>query len=74
MWDRLCEKFNKEIIMLFKIVKRVVAHLPLALQRQLKQFQCYMQIRRGTFQSPEPEFMNLENYAKSGDYVIDIGG
>lgn len=59
--------------MLFEIVKRIVALLPLAMQRQLKQFQCFLQIRKGTFRSPEPEFDILESFVKPGDWVIDVG-
>ncbi len=45
----------------------------LMLQRECKQIQCYLQIRKGTFRYSEPEFYKLNCLCKPGNWVIDVG-
>jgi FkbM family methyltransferase len=55
------------------IAKSIAARLPNRVQVALKKAHYGRQIRRGTFETPEPEFQALEKYVRPGDWVIDIG-
>ena len=56
-----------------KIAKSIAARLPNRMQVALKKAHYGRQIRRGKFETPEPEFQTLEKYVRPGDWVVDIG-
>lgn len=59
--------------MLKKNIKRLAARLPDGLQQELKRFYFRGQLRRGEFATNEPEYVSLEQFVQSGDWVLDIG-
>ena len=56
-----------------ELFKRFAARLPDRWQSELKRMRYGRQIRRGTFETEEPEFKILDELTKPGDWVIDIG-
>jgi len=54
-------------------VRRFISGLPESVQQELRRIQCWQQIRRGKFRSPEPEHGHLAHLIASGDWAIDIG-
>lgn len=54
-------------------LKRLAAHLPRAVQHQMKRAYYAHQIRRGSFRTPEPEFDLLHQWVKPGSAAIDVG-
>jgi FkbM family methyltransferase len=53
--------------------KRLAARLPVRWQSELKRMLYRRQIKRGTFETPEPEVRILSTLIAAGDWVIDIG-
>lgn len=53
--------------------KRIASGLPQIWQQELKRLHYRGQIRRGTFETAEPEFAQLDTLLSPGDWVIDIG-
>lgn len=56
-----------------RAAKTFTRFLPEFVRRELKRKYYAFQVRRGTFRSPEPEFLLLKDFIDSGDFVIDIG-
>jgi FkbM family methyltransferase len=59
--------------MIKTIPRWVVARLPDQWQREIRRLNFRLRIRRGTFESDEPEFDALASIVRSGDWVIDVG-
>lgn len=55
------------------IAKRVAAKLPDRWQGELKRIHFGRQIRKGTFETSEPEYELLSEFVCPGDWVLDIG-
>lgn len=55
------------------LLKKVAAQLPIRLQTEIKRILYQRQIRKGTFETNEPEFKILHELVKPRDWVIDIG-
>ena len=55
------------------LLKKIAAKLPHQWQTGLKRIFFNRQIRKGAFESDEPEYQILDNFIKSGDWVLDIG-
>ena len=53
--------------------KQLVSKAPDCIQCELKKIYYKWKIYKGTFTSPEPEYADLHNLVKDGDWVIDIG-
>jgi FkbM family methyltransferase len=56
-----------------EVLKRLASHLPLRLQQELKRLHFARRLRNGTFQSEETEFLRLEEWVETGDWVLDLG-
>lgn len=54
-------------------LKRLASCLPIKCQQELKRIRFGQQIRKGIFKSNEREFDRLNEWAASGDWVLDIG-
>ena len=54
-------------------LKRLASRLPTFWQQELKRFHYRRQIRRGVFETQEPEFKMLDQLVSDGDWVIDVG-
>jgi len=59
--------------MLTTLAKRTAAQLPLTLQQALKRQYFKREIRRGTFQTNEPEWELSSRWLAPGDWAIDVG-
>ncbi len=55
------------------MLKQIAARLPNQWQTGLKRIHFRRQIRKGVFQTDEPEYKMLHNFISPGDWVIDIG-
>ncbi len=55
------------------LFKRLAARLPVRWQYELKRNLYRRQIKKGTFETPEPEVKVLPTLINEGDWVIDIG-
>lgn len=58
------------------VLKKVVSHLPLAMQQTLKRLHFARLIRSGNFTTAEDEdteFPRLAGWVRDGDWVIDVG-
>jgi FkbM family methyltransferase len=55
------------------LAKRVAARLPDRWQSELKRIHFGRQIRKGTFETSEPEYELLSEFVRPGDWVLDIG-
>ncbi len=55
------------------LLKRFAARLPNRWQSELKRIHFGRQIRKGTFDTSEPEYKILHQFISHGDWVIDIG-
>jgi FkbM family methyltransferase len=55
------------------LIKRLIARLPEQWQTSLKRIHYGLQIRRGSFQTTEPEYPLLPQFVGDGDWAIDIG-
>jgi len=55
------------------LFRRIVALLPAHWQNALRHLNHRRQIRRGTFETWEPEYHILGQFASEGDWVIDVG-
>ena len=55
------------------MLKRVAGKLPPTTQQSLKRYYFARQIKRGTFNTDEPEFERLKVWVSKGDWVLDIG-
>lgn len=51
----------------------IVSRFPSRFQQALKRHHFGRQIRRGRFDSPEPEFARLDHWVGAGDCALDIG-
>ncbi|MDZ4257160.1 MAG: FkbM family methyltransferase [Gemmatimonadales bacterium] len=58
---------------MFRLLKHAIARLPRRWQDGLRRFHYGRQIARGTFCTNEPEYLRLDTFVKSGDWVIDVG-
>ncbi len=54
-------------------LKQLAARLPNRWQAELKRLRYARQIRRGTFATDEPEYDQLSELVRPGDWVLDIG-
>lgn len=54
-------------------LKKLVSLLPTGLQSELKRIHYWYQIKRGSFNTDEPEYKLLRNFIVKGSWVIDIG-
>lgn len=54
-------------------MKKLSSKLPKRFQQELKRLYCAFQIKKNTFTSEEPEYEQLDQWVKSGDWVLDIG-
>jgi FkbM family methyltransferase len=54
-------------------LKRVAAMLPGRWQDELKRIYFARQIRRGAFETDEPEFKLLARLVRAGDWAVDVG-
>lgn len=59
--------------MLSNHLKRLAAGLPLEWQHRVKRAHFRMQIRRGRFTTPEPDYLALPRFVTPGDWVVDLG-
>jgi precorrin-6B methylase 2 len=59
--------------MLTTLAKRTAARLPHTLQQALKRYYFRREIRRGTFQTDEPEWALSTRWLSPGDWAIDVG-
>ena len=55
------------------LIKVCAARLPSSWQFELKRIHYARQIKKGAFDTSEPEFKILQKFIKPGDWVIDIG-
>ena len=55
------------------LLRRIVARMPVSWQHVLRHVNHRRQIRRGTFETWEPEFHILHEFVSPGDWVIDVG-
>ncbi|MBR9974803.1 MAG: FkbM family methyltransferase [Bacteroidetes bacterium] len=55
------------------LLRKIAAHLPVSWDRALRRVNQRRQIRRGTFETWEPEYHLLEQFTAEGDWVIDVG-
>jgi len=55
------------------LLKRFAARLPALWQLELKRLYFARQIKKGTFESAEPEYHILSQLIKPGDWIIDVG-
>jgi FkbM family methyltransferase len=55
------------------MLSAIFNRLPLVIRAPLKRWRYQSQIRSGKFVSPEPEFRDLSNYLKPGEWAIDVG-
>jgi FkbM family methyltransferase len=60
-------------LVVMKSLKRMASRLPPSGQNELKRVLYRLQIRRGSFVSPEPEYAILPHLVKPGDWVVDVG-
>lgn len=56
-----------------RLLKRLAAQLPSRWQSELKRIHFGRQIRRGAFETSEPEYALLPQFITAGDWVVDIG-
>ena len=54
-------------------LKTIASHFPKQWQFELKRIRYARQIRKGTFQTDEPEYNRLSQLVSPGDWVIDVG-
>ena len=54
-------------------LKNIASRLPGQWQSELKRIRYARQIRNGTFQTDEPEYLMLSQLVSPGDWVLDIG-
>ena len=54
-------------------LKNIASRLPGQWQSELKRVRYARQIRKGTFQTDEPEYLMLSQLVSPGDWVLDIG-
>ena len=54
-------------------IKQLFSRLPQKWQSELKRVRYARQIRKGTFQTDEPEYLMLSQLVSPGDWVLDIG-
>jgi FkbM family methyltransferase len=54
-------------------MKSVASRFPRQLQQELKRVHFWRQLRSGTFATAEPEYAQLGDWIKAGDWVIDVG-
>ena len=54
-------------------IKQLFSHLPQSWQSELKRLRYARQIRSGTFQTDEPEYLMLSELVSPGDWVLDVG-
>lgn len=59
--------------MMTDLLKRLAAGLPARWQEELKRLHFSREIRRGHFETSEPEFRMLESFLSPGDWAIDVG-
>lgn len=55
------------------LFKRIIALTPGRFQEEIKRIYFRKQIKKGKFRTDEPEFVEIENFLKEGDWAIDIG-
>ncbi len=55
------------------MLRSIAAKLPAQLQQELKRLHFRRQIRQGSFLGAEPEYDQLAEWVKPGDWVIDVG-
>ena len=55
------------------LLKRASSRLPLRLQQEVKRLHFGRQIRKGTFDTDEAEYLKLGQWVKPGDWVLDVG-
>ena len=55
------------------LLRRIAAMLPQHWQHTLRHLNHHRQIRRGTFDTWEPEYHILDQFTSEGDWVIDVG-
>jgi FkbM family methyltransferase len=59
--------------LLTSLAKRVAALLPEARQQELKRRHFRKEIERDSFRTDEPEWTQVEQWLKHGDWAIDVG-
>ncbi|KKM78116.1 hypothetical protein LCGC14_1363240 [marine sediment metagenome] len=55
------------------ILKKLASYLPLQFQQEIKRYYFARQIKKGTFQTDDPECFRLHEWINNGDWVLDIG-
>lgn len=55
------------------LLRKIAAHLPVSWEHALRRSNQRRQVRRGTFETWEPEYHLLEQFTAEGDWVIDVG-
>lgn len=58
---------------MIKVLKRLVSHLPLRCQQELKRIYFGIKIGKKSFKTNEKEFARLNEWVHVGDWVMDIG-
>jgi FkbM family methyltransferase len=57
----------------YAAIKLLASKLPFGFAYYLKRFHCAIQMRTGTFGSPEPEYTILDKFIMPGNWIIDVG-
>ena len=55
------------------MLKRVASLMPGMVQQELRRWKIWLDLKRGSFSSQEPEFELLPRLVHPGDWVLDIG-
>jgi FkbM family methyltransferase len=56
-----------------KLLEAILGHLPQGMQFAVRRANFSRRISRGTFLPDEPEIADVTEYARSGDWVVDVG-
>jgi len=59
--------------MLRRLLRPVFRRLPKATRRSIRALRLEYLVRRGIFQSDEPEFVRVKDWLKPGDVALDVG-
>ncbi len=55
------------------MLKRIASLMPPMIQQELRRWKIWLDLKRGSFMSHEPEFQLLPRLVHPGDWVLDIG-
>ena len=55
------------------LLKRLASRLPFPARQTLRAWKYWLQAASGHFRSDEPEFHQLQELVRTGDWVLDVG-